>query len=266
MKAFYLNSINEKSVHKNLAKEEALAVNASVEEIDFGLRFWKNKESIVLGISDSASKNIPDSIIQNFIDTNHSNKIEIARRASGGGTVYHNFYNLNYSLFVNVKKYPKYYPVASSYKLLLDLVVQSLKSQGIDSVMAGKSDISIEKDNRLKKISGNSQFRKKNFLVLHGTLILSPKLIQKAKSVLKHPPEEPEYRKGRSHEEFLTNLPENFSVSEFMKSLKRIFFNEFSENMEMEKLNTDFFRKTIQSSRELCKTKYSNKDFIFNRQ
>jgi lipoate---protein ligase len=271
MKSFSLVENKIRRVHWNLALEEALALSLSSEDYSMGLRFWKNQNSIVLGISDYVTSNIPKEIIDSFLE-NHSfqkNKLvitEIARRASGGGTVFHDEENLNYSLFVNTKHFPEYYPVENSYKFLLEFIIQSLRKQNIKSVQAGKSDISVMTENGLKKISGNSQFRKKNILVLHGTLILDKKLISKVKTILNHPPEEPEYRKGRVHEDFLTSLPENFSTSQFSSDLGEIFFRELSKgNSKPKQNNLSLLRKMIPLANELYQTKYANKDFIFSR-
>jgi lipoate-protein ligase A len=237
-------------VFSNLALEESISLWLNSSDFSGGLRFWQNKSSVILGISDNYELNKP-------MDKN----IPVARRASGGGTVYHEEYlNQNYSIFISLKTFPSYYPVEYSYRKLSEIIITSLKSQGIHSEMAGKSDISIMSQNDLKKISGNSQFRKKDSLVHHGTLILSRRLIQKVGSILPHPPNEPEYRKKRNHEDFLTHLPEDFSLSKFREDMKNYFSLVF--RLEEKKITLGTLKFLMKESEKLKTEKYSKEEFI----
>lgn len=67
--------------------------------------------------------------------------------------------------------------------------------------LAGTSDLAAGQ----RKFSGNAQQRKKRFLLHHGTLLYSLDFIRVAR-YLRLPPREPEYRAGRSHDQFLCNL------------------------------------------------------------
>jgi len=64
------------------------------------------------------------------------------------------------------------------------------------------SDIAVDN----KKISGNAQARKKKYFLHHGTFLYDFD-IGKIPYYLKYPPKEPNYRKNRSHSDFLTNIP-----------------------------------------------------------
>jgi lipoate---protein ligase len=270
---FYLDETGKNNPYYNLAREEALALSLVEFGLKGGIRFWTNSKTIVLGLSDSVSKNVPEQIIQNWEKVfvkltttkivNFSN-IWIARRSSGGGTVYQDHPgNLNYSLFINLKEKRELFPVKDSYQILLGLVDQTIQRQGITSTLTGKSDLSLEKDGGFFKISGNSQFRKKDCIVQHGTLILDPNLIETISGHLFHPPEEPEYRKKRSHREFLTSLPAHFSAESFKKDLKSQFMDYL--NLENAKVPREFWRKVASEIPKIQKSKFQNKDFIFGK-
>ena len=275
MNGFLIDQTSNRNCYFNLAFEEALCLNFTRYNLLGGLRFWWNENSIIAGISDPLSKNIPEETLiifkENLEKTKKSKSkdippyISIARRASGGGTVYQEKdWNLNYSIFINLKEKKELYPINDSYSILSKIVISSLQKLGINALQAGKSDLSIQGDNSLLKISGNAQFRKKDCLVHHGTLILKQELIDKVKTILKHPPIEPDYRKGRSHEKFITSLPENFSVSVFKKSLK-IELEEYL-GLELKSPDLSYLKNSIRLTFPLIEEKYLNSEFIFSRE
>ena len=69
------------------------------------------------------------------------------------------------------------------------------------------------------KFSGNSQRRKKNFLLFHGTFLLNFELAT-VEEFLRMPSRQPDYRQERSHDEFLTNL--NLSADKVKAALKKL--------------------------------------------
>lgn len=271
---FCLNEKKIKNPYWNLALEEALALEFCKNSYSLGLRFWRNPLSAVLGISDEIYKNLS---IEN-LESAHPIRIPsgrmsfekkgiyICRRASGGGTVYHDsFSNLNYTVFLNLEKYPEYFPVQKSYETILKGVISSLMKQGIKAEMSGKSDLSIETDFGLKKISGNSQFRKRGCLVQHGTLILRKELIDKVESFLLHPPLEPEYRQGRKHTDFLSTIPEKFDSEKFQTDMEDYFLEILSLKDAKKIFSNKYYRGVSRNLYSLLESRYANKDFIFSR-
>lgn len=270
---FYLNEIKQRNPYYNLAKEEAIAINMKEYNIKAGLRFWRNPNSIVLGISDSLSHNVNEKILNEWLNSFEnlnlkkkffSNLIYIARRASGGGTVLQTFdENLNFSFFVDRNLKPELNSVVHSYQIFLGLVQKALEKQQIFVKLKGHSDLSFQEKENFFKVSGNSQFRKKDIIVHHGTFILQESLIQKIETSLLHPPKEPEYRQKRKHTEFLKNLPPNFNIKKFQEDLKKIFLDYLQ--IFPSKPSQDFWREVAKNLKVLQKTKYQNKDFIFSK-
>jgi lipoate-protein ligase A len=109
-------------------------------------------------------------------------------------------------------------------------------------------------------------------LVHHGTLILNEKVINEIEKVLKHPPKEPDYRKKRTHKEFLTSLPENFDVSLFYSCLLDEIKNYFNviesrfitpkEFKEMKPILLKKVKNVYKNSNWILKGKYELKEII----
>lgn len=270
-----------RSPYYNLAVEESIALHLASFGLTGGVRLWVNPKSIILGLSEDPKKNIKPVVLENFLKSDLSVKkpneetVYIARRASGGGTVYHSpTGNINYSIYVNLEKRKELFAVRESYDILLGIVAKALTKQNIGASPKGKSDLAMEESGVLRKISGNAQFRKKNCIVQHGTLILKKELIREVSDLLLHPPEEPDYRKERSHSDFLTALPTSFSTIQFQKDLFREFAGYLGANATTE--NPDFsffgrgfstFRKVVLKESETVRMrKYESLPFIINRE
>ncbi|TGL83042.1 lipoate--protein ligase family protein [Leptospira yasudae] len=275
---FVQNSI--RSAAANLAIEEAIGINLVSSGYGAGLRIWKNPFSIVLGLSEKAEDTILPEVVQRFQKSQNDSsqttrgsvrqKIfdqefpAIVRRASGGGTVVHHpEENLNFTFFISLDVKPELYKVKESYDYFLSLVVNALKRQTLDASFRGKSDLAVFEQGLEKKISGNAQFRKKGAVVHHGTLILKPSLISRVSELLKHPPEEPEYRKNRKHSDFVTSLPSGFSTVKFGQDLSHV----FAESLGLSRMGTErdlrFTKSVFQEAKRLLENKYSRMDFIF---
>jgi len=281
---FYFPECKVRSPYSNLAIEESISLLITKYDLLGGIRLWRNPSTIVLGLSEKPEQTIQPKVIESFTkNLNHigfqkyprENSIFIARRASGGGTVYQNATgNINYSIYVNLEMRKELFSVRDSYQILLGLVTKSLSKQLVHADSNGKSDITIFENGILKKISGNAQFRKKNCIVQHGTLILNEALIDSVTGLLLHPPEEPEYRKSRKHRDFLTALPDTFDTDRFGTSL----FEEFQSYLQIEepsrKENFSFFsrgfssfrRSVLKESEIIRKSKYERLSYILNRE
>ncbi|MCB1193263.1 MAG: lipoate--protein ligase family protein [Leptospiraceae bacterium] len=272
---FILDQGSSRNIYYNLAIEEAYSLHFIKEGCVGGIRFWMNSNSVVLGLSEDVETNVPSEKLlnfqNNFLNLQVSikpikNNLYIARRCSGGGTVYQDMgLNLNYSLFVSTKYKTELYPIKQSYQILLPLVINALSKQGIEARMGGSSDIIIPSNDVLKKISGNSQFRKKDTLTLHGTLILNESLIPSITKNVKHPPTEPDYRQKREHKDFLSSLPGNFSESKFKKDLVINFINYMDSEELNKKKQFSFIKKILKEAKILYKEKYANLEYVLKR-
>lgn len=150
--------INRKSTNPyfNIAAEEFLI--KTLEEPCFML--WQNTSSIIVGKHQNPWREVNMAFLL-------ANNIPVIRRISGGGTVYQDLGNLNYSFIdmgetESLVNFPKY------SRPILDLL-QKLK---VDAQLEGKSDLKIDG----KKFSGNASHVYKNKILHHGTLLFNSDL------------------------------------------------------------------------------------------
>ncbi len=181
---------------ENLACDEALLDLCEAGEADELLRFWEpTRYFVVVGYANhiATEVNIP------FC---RQNTIPVLRRCSGGGTVLQGPGCLNYALVLRIEGSGPRQSIASTNNFILDRHRAALRELLLAPVeKQGHTDLAIGG----LKFSGNSQRRRRNFLLFHGSFLLDLDidLIQKA---LPLPSKQPDYRLGRSHVNFLTNL------------------------------------------------------------
>lgn len=143
--------------YKNLALEEYILKNLVLNETILFL--WQNDSSVIIG----RNQNIYEEV--NLLYTKE-HAIPVIRRKSGGGTVYHDLGNINYSVIADKTGYVK------AYEKLTKPVVDFLISLGLEAHFFGKSDIYIGNT----KISGNAQYLFGNRILHHGTLLFNSNL------------------------------------------------------------------------------------------
>ncbi len=152
MKKFKIYISESKNIYENLAFEEFLVT----ERIEDVLLFYINEDSVVIGKHQNPWKEVN-------LNSAKQNDINIARRLSGGGTVYHDNGNINFSYirnkdgdFVNFKEH-------------INPISQALKNLGIDNEISSRNDIFIGS----YKISGNAEHvnNLKKRIIHHGTLL-----------------------------------------------------------------------------------------------
>ena len=154
-----------------------------------------DKVYIVLGAS-----NKPADALN--MDNVTRDNITVLRRPSGGQTVIltPNNFLIAAAFFGNITLHPK-----EVFQQINKLIISSIEETGIHNlIMKGISDIVISD----KKILGSAIYRSKDALLYHAVLNLGEPA-STFERYLKYPSKEPDYRKGRSHSEFVTSLKEN---------------------------------------------------------
>lgn len=142
----------------NLAIEEYLLRKIKLE--DDILLFYINGPSVIIG----RNQNAIEEINRDYVD---ANGIHVVRRLSGGGAVYHDLGNLNYSLITRGGKED-----ATNFKKFTAPVVRALNEMGIPAELSGRNDILVD----ARKVSGNAIYSAYQGIVCHGTLLLSTDL------------------------------------------------------------------------------------------
>ncbi len=229
----------------NLAIEEYLIKNiAPAEEI---LLFYINQPSIIIGRNQITVQEIN-------VDYVEEHNIIVVRRLSGGGAVYHDLGNLNFSFIA-----PNSPDNFHNFRKFTQPVVDVLQKLGITAELSGRNDILVDG----KKISGNAQYVSGARMVSHGTLLWDTDLSQVGEA-LKVKPAKFEGKGIQSVRSRVANitefLPENPpDIMQFRQMIIEGVFGEDDVNEYV--LTPDDWQKIEQISRE----RYHNWDWNYGR-
>lgn len=192
------------SPEENLACDEALLDFYEERGTGGVLRFWEPRNYfVVVGYGNLVANEVN-------VEASERDKIPILRRCSGGGTVLQGPGCLNYSLILKIEEGGPLNTISSANRFIMErnraTIESAFKTPGTKMKVAGHTDLVVETGpGPARKFSGNAQRRKKHFLLFHGTFLLNLD-IGLVEKYLRMPSREPDYRGGRLHENFLTNL------------------------------------------------------------
>jgi lipoate-protein ligase A len=183
---------------ENLALDEALLLEAESGHCGEVLRVWERPQpAVVLGSGCRLAEDADEAACR-------SGGVPILRRSSGGGTVLLGTGCLCYSLLLSYERSTVLRDIRGSSCYILGRIRDTLADMLPGIACAGTSDLAADG----RKFSGNSQQRKRRFLLHHGTLLYNFDLDQVGR-YLRMPVRQPDYRCAREHTAFLTNLPSN---------------------------------------------------------
>lgn len=153
----------------NLALEQY--VFDSLDQFDEIFLLWINEPSIIVG----KHQNTIQEINLNYIKENN---INVVRRLSGGGAVYHDYGNLNYTIISKSKDTSSF-----NFEAFSQPVIEVLAKLGVKAKFTGRNDIVIDG----KKFCGNAQYMKKDKVLHHGAMLFDTDLgvLEKALKVSK---------------------------------------------------------------------------------
>ncbi|PKM57293.1 MAG: lipoate--protein ligase [Firmicutes bacterium HGW-Firmicutes-3] len=150
------------SAYYNLACEEYMATH--YDEDMFML--WTSVPSILIGKHQNTYSEIN-------VDYVEANKIPVVRRMSGGGTVFCDLGNMNFTF---IESNPADY---TDFEKFTKPILKYLRFLGVPAMFTGRNDMTIDG----KKISGNAQYRIKNKVIHHGTLLFDSSLSDLTKAL-----------------------------------------------------------------------------------
>ena len=195
----------------NLALEEYLLKQKTGSYI----YLWQNDNSVIIGVNQNAFNEI------NFEYTNKNN-VKVVRRLTGGGAVYHDIFNVNYTIIEPFNK------DEDSYVKFTKPVIDYLNSIGVKAEFSGRNDVCIDG----KKISGNAQTIYKDRILHHGTLLFSSN-IEALNNSLKENKLKISDKGIKSIRARVTNiseyLPEGFTISSFIEGLSNFLRKDCQE-------------------------------------
>ena len=195
----------------NLALDEFAMKHINEKEDFFFL--WQNEPSVIIGKNQNTAEEINPKFIK-------ENNIKVARRVSGGGAVYHDLGNLNFTFVIGVDE-----PGKVNYKKYVQPIIDALASMGIKAEASGRNDILVDG----LKISGNAQRMANGKLMHHGTIMFDVDIEDMVKS-LNVAPDKIISKGVKSVRSRVTNikehLPENTSLKDFWDALQYYLSNE----------------------------------------
>ena len=234
-----INNTNT-NAYFNLAMEEYFLKNTN-EDI---FLLWQNENSIIVG----KNQNTLSEINYDYVKENN---IKVVRRLSGGGAVFHDLGNINFTFIsCNDNSF-------SDFKKFTMPIVEALKELNVHAEFSGRNDLLIDG----QKFSGNAQYNYKNKVMHHGTLLFSSE-INDLSNALKVKPSKFQGKSVKSVKSRVTNisshLDKKMTVLEF-KDYLMDFINKRDENSHFYELND----KDIESINKLVEEKYSTWEWNF---
>jgi lipoate-protein ligase A len=233
---------------ENLAADEALLDWCEAGAGDEMLLFWEPRETfVVVGYANKVATEVNAAACE-------KNGIPIFRRCSGGGTVVQMPGGLNYSLILRITETGPTRNITAANQFIMEKNRAAIESIFPDSALRtphsaisvrGHTDLCLDN----LKFAGNSQRRRKNFLLFHGTLLLNCDLTRISELLLM-PSLQPDYRASRPHEEFVTNL--HLPV----EAVKAALAKEWNANEELR-------NPPVEEISKLAREKYSTREWNF---
>lgn len=180
----------------HLAMDEALLVAADEGDSGEAIRFWQFSELTII-----AGRSTP---IKKEIDTDYcdAQSIPVLRRCSGGATVVGGPGCLMYSVVLALDADAPLRKIDVAHEYVMSRLLNALQQQLPDIRWQGICDLTWNN----RKCSGNSLKIARHHLLYHGTILFDFRLDVISKA-LKLAPRQPDYRQGRDHHEFITNIP-----------------------------------------------------------
>jgi len=198
------------SPYYNLALEEYVLKNLGHEESFILL--WQNEPSVIIGRFQNTIAEINNEYIE-------KNGINVVRRITGGGAVYHDLGNLNFSFIVSGSQRN------IDFRRFTEPVVKALAKMGVKAEHTGRNDITIDG----KKFSGNAQYHYRDRILHHGTLLFNSRL-ENVQQALNVKPSKIETKGIKSVRSRVTNiidyLENKISIYEFRDLLLTYLFDE----------------------------------------
>lgn len=188
----------------NVALDSWLVREAPADE-DY-VMLWQNRPAVIIGRYQNTHQEV-------HVDYANAHGIAIVRRMSGGGAVYHDLGNLNFSMIVSTEDQP-----FNDFQRFVRPVVETLAHYGVTAELTGRNDVTLDG----KKFSGNAQYRTPTRLLHHGTILFNENL-DDVRDVLNVNPDKIEGKGIKSVRSRVTNvqpyLPKGVGLDEFRATL-----------------------------------------------
>ncbi len=225
----------------NLAAEEYLLKNFSTDVF----MLWRCDSTIVVGKHQNSLAEINYGYVK-------KNRIKVARRLTGGGTVYHDLGNLNFSIIKNGQE-----GELVNFKKFITPIITILNELNLNAIQGEKNDILIDN----KKISGNAEHVFKSRILHHGTLLFNSQLnkLTEAIKVKTGKYNDKAVQSNRSEVTNIVNyLNPPISIDKFISYVFKFFLQSIPGTKEY-----NFSNKDIENIQALYSEKYNTWEWIY---
>lgn len=225
----------------NLALEEYLLREKNGEYFVL----WRDEPCIVVGKNQNTLSEINEEYIK-------KHDIKVVRRQSGGGAVFHDLGNLNFTFIVedDGKKF-------NNFETFVIPIIGVLNELGVKAEFSGRNDLLIDG----KKFSGNAQCKYKNRVMHHGTLLFSSDIVNLSDALISKPIKFSD-KAVKSVSSRITNISEHLQESFSVIDFKNKIF-EYIGREEKDKVITTLDNEEIEAVKNLVKTKYETWQWNF---
>ncbi len=226
----------------NIASEEYLLKQFPTEDI---FLLYLNAPSIIVG-------KFQNTLAEINLEYVEANGIKVVRRMSGGGTVYHDLGNLNFSFHTLLGQHD-----FMDFSVFTEPVLTLLNRLGVPAVLEGRNDLLVEG----KKFSGNAKLARHGKMIQHGTILLDSEM-QILGEALKVNPLKYTDKAIKSNRARVTNLKPYLSEGTTTETLKRLLTEEILRtNPTAERY--EFTADDLAGIKALQKEKYETWDWNF---
>ncbi|TDQ42046.1 lipoate--protein ligase [Aureibacillus halotolerans] len=242
----FLDNLGNTDPRYNLAMEEYALKHLQLDD-DSYLLFYINEPSIIIGKNQNTVEEINTTYVED-------NDIKVVRRLSGGGAVYHDLGNLNFS-FITKDDGESFH----NFKKFTEPVIEALREFGVNAQLSGRND--IEADG--KKISGNAMFSTRGRMFSHGTLMFDSE-IENVVSALNVKMEKIQSKGIKSIRSRVTNISDlmdqKMAIEEFKQALLRYIFKTADDIPTYEWTEED-----LAGIEKISEARYRNWDWNYGR-
>ena len=212
----YVDNGNGHDPSLNLALEEYILRKLPAEN-DY-LLFYINEPSIIIGKNQNTAEEVNSEYLR-------ENGIHVVRRLSGGGAVYHDLGNLNFS-FITRDDGQSFH----NFMKFTQPVVNALRKLGVDAELSGRNDLQVGE----RKISGNAQFSTRGRMFSHGTLLFDSRM-ENVAAALKVNPIKFESKATKSVRSRVANIAEFLKEPMTIEEFKQFVLESIFEGQPIER-------------------------------